>query len=1531
MITTYINSNYRITYEGVSMVENALGNPNLVQISVTSGCTIVVPGSDENKKFGIDYLPNGEARSWKLNGLNTRINKKEAHFIFARLGRNEESALLVFSTNDYRIDGSVVSGETEIMPASDSFFYIKVGSITATDAVGESATLDREITYDGGYYRTDSYNGKTADLFTVFYGTGPDQDKIHHLAPKYPFSHLEIFDHLNIGEAWLKYDSENKALYVEGKDGEPVGFYSKGFISAKGVNPGTGTGGGSGDESGATTLGELNNVGSWADEIPSADRIMVQLAGATHWTSKPLSELVGLDEDKLAEYLAQNSYATQTWVTEKLGGYATTASLKTVSDKLDDFLTGTDTDNIINKWKELEAFLAGFHETDTLAGALSLKADKAITISAGTGLSGGGDLSANRTLSLKTATATALGGIKVGNRLSIDDNGVLSAIYTYTLPTASDTVLGGIKVGGTLDIASSILNLKATGTAGTYFKVTTDAYGRVTSGSNPTTLSGFGITDAKIANGVITLGTNTITPLTSASSLAWGKITGTPTTLVGYGITDGVNNAPVTGTGNAVTSVSLSGHTLTFTKGATFLTKAAFDDLFEKVNIGTASAPVYAIRAKYGLYSDEFLSVKGIAPGTGGGGGGSEYLHDLLDVNLSSPANGQVLSYDSASQKWVNKSIQQGLDTSAMWAALAGVDATKKIDASHLPALTKSQVEAVLTGDITSHTHNRYYDSTLSRTANTVLAAPSGSTGFATFRKLVAADIPALGYVTELNTSGNFLTWTKNGATNNITVPYASASHCINVSMITDLNAPVWAYDNGYGISFNEYNNSAANRPITNIDNANGLINVSLSKHGTSGVYGWQINLSGISDTFQIRRWTAGTKTNWFHLLHSGNYNSYAPSKTGTGASGTWGISITGNAATATKLGTDTVGGTAKGMYLNAGVPTAMSATAGSASRPVYLSGGTVTQCSYAFGNASGNAALNNGTVNTNLNADMLDGVHAKHLMEREYAGRSDSGTSTGWFRIAQSFDTLADNLGISGLLFLNRSYNYLNNESYTFSINIAYAGAITITQLSGVYNYNLIDKIRVTGSSSGKYYIDLHIASATTNNSYYWTTVGGFKSLDSWTSNPSAGGNTKEFSIMQGAKTDSLKDTIAYQLGSTVRLNASSTNPYLRLTQGSDWYIQGNNNSLYLGAGTGNSIKIDSTGNLIFPTKSTNRIVFNNDTTGTSEIHYNGSRVCIGRQVACGLNAGSILVSNSWADYAKVPTNGIYSKGNILSEGTLKALAVISSNYVDIGSIRLSYDSMNNAIKVAKTDGTAANLYTTGALSAKDIASGSVGSSDGIASYAAAVIDPDHHTSTTRRTSCNVNFNNDTGLHTFLATSSMTTGKPTNDSHIIHLEWDNQLSWAAQLAIPSNPDNFMEWRAQKQTTWSSWRKILDNYNNSTSSDIRLKNIVRNINLSVSDIARAPIFQYTWNNGIKGNMVGTSAQYWEKVLPWAVTKDKEGYLSMYYGHAAMVGVVSLARGVETLEQRAERLEKRITSLESENERLRKEIQMLKAA
>ena len=72
-------------------------------------------------------------------------------------------------------------------------------------------------------------------------------------------------------------------------------------ISAYGLGSTSG-GGASG------SLGELVNVGQWADEVPTADQVMVQLAGATHWSAKPLADLVGLDTAALAQYLTANSY-----------------------------------------------------------------------------------------------------------------------------------------------------------------------------------------------------------------------------------------------------------------------------------------------------------------------------------------------------------------------------------------------------------------------------------------------------------------------------------------------------------------------------------------------------------------------------------------------------------------------------------------------------------------------------------------------------------------------------------------------------------------------------------------------------------------------------------------------------------------------------------------------------------------------------------------------------------------------------------------------------------------------------------------------------------------------------------------------------------------------------------------------------------------------------------------------------------------------------------------------------------------------
>ena len=153
MITDYQSNAYRISYQGVSMTGNALENPNLIQVGVVPGCTIMVA---PQKSYGIDYLPNGEYRSWTLTGYNTRLNRTEAHYIYARLERDSDDAMVLFSVNDYATDGSI-GGEN---PSKD-FYYIRIGSITGTDSL-EAATLDREITLDYGKLFTPEGNDQDA-------------------------------------------------------------------------------------------------------------------------------------------------------------------------------------------------------------------------------------------------------------------------------------------------------------------------------------------------------------------------------------------------------------------------------------------------------------------------------------------------------------------------------------------------------------------------------------------------------------------------------------------------------------------------------------------------------------------------------------------------------------------------------------------------------------------------------------------------------------------------------------------------------------------------------------------------------------------------------------------------------------------------------------------------------------------------------------------------------------------------------------------------------------------------------------------------------------------------------------------------------------------------------------------------------------------------------------------------------------------------------------------------------------------------
>ena len=168
------------------------------------------------------------------------------------------------------------------------------------------------------------------------------------------------------------------------------------------------------------------------------------------WTALLKSGSQQIDKSHLGTALA--GYATENFVHTNLNalkgtGLPTTEGYRNVTEianTLLTFLTGSDTDSTINKWKELEAFLAGFSETDTLATALSVKADKTRSIITGTGLSGGGDLSADRTLSLSPS------GIKAGTytKLTVDAYGratSASGLIASDIPTLEISKINGLQ------------------------------------------------------------------------------------------------------------------------------------------------------------------------------------------------------------------------------------------------------------------------------------------------------------------------------------------------------------------------------------------------------------------------------------------------------------------------------------------------------------------------------------------------------------------------------------------------------------------------------------------------------------------------------------------------------------------------------------------------------------------------------------------------------------------------------------------------------------------------------------------------------------------------------------------------------------------------------------------------------------------------------------------------------------------------------------------------------------------------------
>lgn len=144
----------------------------------------------------------------------------------------------------------------------------------------------------------------------------------------------------------------------------------------------------------------------------------------------------------------------------------------------------------------------------------------------------------------------------------------------------------------------------------------------------------------------------------------------------------------------------------------------------------------------------------------------------------------------------------------------------------------------------------------------------------------------------------------------------------------------------------------------------------------SSANYGHQIYIDESGYALRHRYRNEGNWSDWASILDSTNYNSYAPTKTGGGAYGTWDINILGNAASANKLNTN-AGSATFPVYFSNGVPVACStnlavnitgnaasatkltSNAGSATQPIYFKDGKPVTTTYSL-----NATVKAGTSN---------------------------------------------------------------------------------------------------------------------------------------------------------------------------------------------------------------------------------------------------------------------------------------------------------------------------------------------------------------------------------------------------------------------------------------------------------------------------------------------------------------------------------------------------------------------------------------
>ena len=109
-------------------------------------------------------------------------------------------------------------------------------------------------------------------------------------------------------------------------------------------------------------------------------------------------------------------------------------------------------------------------------------------------------------------------------------------------------------------------------------------------------------------------------------------------------------------------------------------------------------------------------------------------------------------------------------------------------------------------------------------------------------------------------------------------------------------------------------------------------------------------------------------------------------------------------------------------------------------------------------------------------------------------------------------------------------------------------------------------------------------------------------------------------------------------------------------------------------------------------------------------------------------------------------------------------------------------------------------------------------------------------------------------------------------------------------------------------------------------SDLRKKTILNHVELSLKEVADAPLIEHYYNSDeSKRTHVGSVAQYWAGLNDWFCKEDGEGFLTMEIQNAALASAISIARELVKYESKTDRkirlLKQRVKELEDKIEKL----------